>query len=174
MTYSPTRLVWLLVFLPGLAAAAGPPDGQASWAKYEVLLEGNIFDRQRGRAEREEREAAEKRAPAPEHYLFLRGVTRLNGEHVAFLEDMRSGEVLRARSGEAVLAGRVGKVVLDSVEYVKGGEARTVAVGQNLQRGNAPPEEGAAAGPAAASPAEGGAADILERLRRRREEELEQ
>lgn len=165
-----------LALLCGVAhpAAARPGPDEQPWQDYEVLVRRNIFSRNRGRPIPGTDEPERREAPQPEQFMFLRGVLRTNGEFVALLEDMGSGQVLRVRQGDAVLAGEVGKVWLDGVDYVRDGETITIAVGGNLLRGAAAAAVASVSAAASAPEVSRDAADVLERLRQRRMREFGQ
>ncbi len=184
-------LVWALVPLlvvGHVGSAAGP--GQAKpWEDYGVLIERSIFSRERGRPAPSPQARIIREAPSPERYVLLRGVVASGDEFVAFLEDMRSGEMIWARSGDEIVRGRVADVTLDGIVYERGDARAEVAIGQNLEKGaGAPPPptpdapDGAPDGDAGeasddAQPPPGpsaGADDVLERMKQKRMRELAQ
>ena len=177
----------LSLLTAALCLSAEPPVPREArgkqWEDYRILIERNIFSRDRGRAAFEA-EAPERTVPreepAPERYVLLRGVVRREGEFVALLEDMRSGELIHTRTGDQLVRGTVNEVRLDGIEYVFAGESRRVSVGENLERSDLPTPLSATVGQTGDTdtvpiPGAGGpAADILERMRQRRERQLEQ
>ncbi len=176
---------WALCVLAGLVgpAAAAASVEHKPWEDYEVLVRRNMFSRQRSPRSVEgpvRPEVVTVEAPSPERYVLLRGVVRSGDEFIAFLEDMRTGEVIRARAGDEVVRGRVAEVTLDGVRYVREDTETEVPIGENLEKSNVSPAA-QAAGEATGSgeqaivaPETGPAADLLERLRQRRQEELGQ
>jgi len=180
---------WLLaaICMAGPVVSAADQSGaDASRQKYDVLVERNMFSRQRGAARKSR--SAQEVVPPPEHFMVLTGLVRQNGEYFAFLEDSKKGTVTRVHAGEAVLGGRVSSVALDAIEYTKESGTVKVKLGQNLEGGDrpsAPPSnatatgtsEGAGNAPQAApnsGPATAPAGDIVEQLKQRRQKELGQ
>lgn len=178
---SPNQLKWLLTLallcgVTGVAPGAPGPEEQP-WSDYQVLVERNMFSRVRGpRASRPE-QPVQREAPPPERFIFLRGIVRRDGETIAVLEDMSGGRIMRVRSGDTVLDGRVGQVTLDEITYLDAeGKEVTVPLGRNLETGSVVPSAGEpeAGAPAGSETDEGEASGILERLRQRRMRELGQ
>ena len=172
-------LAWVAAALVTVASAGASPATERPWEPYKILAERNIFARERGRRPARTGPPAVPAPPAPERYVLLRGVVRRDGECVAFLEDMRSGEVIQARAGDAVVRGRLAEVRLDGALYERNEEQTEVAVGDNLERAasrSAGGEPAAAGGHSAseATGAPGDASDILEQLRLKRKRELGQ
>ncbi len=179
----------LAILLIACAAdnSSGAEEGQAqaSWENYEMVVERNIFSRDRSRASKSPFAAVKEPAPRPERYIVLRGIVQQGKEHIAFLEDTRTGTTTKARLGDSVAQGQVGNITLDCVEYESNGQTAKIEVGQNLEGGVSPPPiphevfdtVGASEVPAAGTP-EGGAtvsgdeAAILERLREKRRKEV--
>jgi len=183
--------IWLLAatcLLGPIAVAEDKTGPDASWHKYDVLIERNIFSRLRGSAAQLGREAEAPALPPPERFLVLTGIVRQDDDYMAFLEDTAKGTVMRVRAGDAVLEGRVASVTLDALGYAKNGGTVTVKVGQNLEAGEGRPtrsvkaaatgtggsaEAASQTGPSSGS-ASDSAGDIVERLRQRRQKELAQ
>ncbi len=162
--------------------SAAPAAGRGrAWEEYRVLIERNMFSRDRGTADTRPERTVVRAEPAPERYVLLRGVVQRGGEFVAVLEDMRSGELIRARAGDQIVRGRVSEVHLGGVRYVRGDTEVGVSVGENLEKAApaaVPPtgedtvETGQAPEP---SPGPAGATDdILELMRQRRQRQLGQ
>jgi hypothetical protein len=181
--------IWLLAatsILGPIAFAADQPAADTSRQKYDVLVERNMFSRQRGNARR--LRPGPEVVPPPERFLVLTGIVRQNGEYLAFIEDTKKGTVTRARAGDAVLDGQVSSVALDAIEYKKENSTVTVKLGQNLEggdRSSAPSNNATATGTSGgagtapeAAPNSGSASapagDIVEQLRQRRQKELGQ
>jgi hypothetical protein len=162
------------VLLGGVAEAAIE---RKPWEDYEVLIERNLFSRQRGRRAIE---AARPPAPPPppaQRFVVLRGVSRRGESFTAFFEDTRSGEAIVAREGSLIVGGTVTGVELDGIRYELDGDEVEVGIGDNLEASGAPVSAAGAAspGPMPSAPADAGEVEsILERLRRRRMEELGQ
>lgn len=123
---------------PGLGENQGPTNPSESWEKYKIVIERNIFSRQRGpRIEytRQRQVPVAPPAPDPESYVVLKGIVQENGEFIAFLEDTQSGQILRVRQGDSVVRGKIKSLTLDSIEYEFGDRTMTVTMGLNLQGG---------------------------------------
>ncbi len=95
-------LSWLLglILLLGPAAfmvgqtapeAENEPDSEVQsepdlWAQFQIIIERNIFSRQRGRRRREQTKEPERPryVPTPESKIVLKGIVNQNGSFVAF------------------------------------------------------------------------------------------
>jgi hypothetical protein len=179
------------LFLVFVGPILGQDQGeeQGFWGDYKILVDRNIFSRDRGRSfERESREVKEQVAPAPESYFVLRGIVQQGSERIAFFENFRTRETVRARIGDAVARGKVQNITLDNVEYELDGKLTKTEVGKNLEgEVSSPPltyndliESTAmssgvpsASTPSAETAPQGDEDDILKRLRERRQKELE-
>jgi hypothetical protein len=169
--------VSLLVLAASAAPAAETTLERRPWEDYEVLVERNLFVRQRGRPPVDDTAPVVRETPPAQRFIRLRGMSRRGDEVTAFLEDARSGETIRIRTGSEVAGGTVTAIGLDTIRYALKGNEVEVAIGENLEASTAAAPVTAETGSAAA--AEGGAAadsggggSVLERLRRRRMEEV--
>ncbi len=126
-------LSWLLglILLLGPAAfmvgqtapeAENKPDSEVQsepdlWAQFQIIIERNIFSRQRGRRRREQTKEPERPryVPTPESKIVLKGIVNQNGSFVAFFED--SGSMLYVQAGDAVARGTVQALTLDHVVF---------------------------------------------------------
>ena len=121
------------------AGEGGEPNSQSdSWDKYKIIVERNIFSRQRGpRVDRDRRRqtAVLPPAPNPESYVILKGIVQEDGVFIAFLEDTQSGQIIRARKGDSVARGKIKALTLDSIEYEFEDRATNVAMGCDLEGG---------------------------------------
>ena len=178
----------LLLILAG-AAAAGASDHvpvgaePPKWERYEKVVDFNIFVRQRGRraapVRRDDREN-DRAVAMPAPHMVLRGVSRRGGAWIAFVEDIRSGQVVKAASGDELNGGRVESISMAGISYSYGEAKVDVAVGGMIGASRGAPgtamSPGAPASPTAGTkPAAAGSANelsILERLRRKREAQL--
>ena len=169
-----TRWLWVLIaaWIPGLAPASEggtPPRGAAvGWERYQVLVQRNVFAKDRGRAREETRAAA---APKPEADTVLTGILEKDGELIAFLENRKTKAVQLARKDDPVARGRIATISLNSIEYLCDGASVWVEVGKSLAGGAAEPAKPEATGPRADSGSPETNA-ILERLRKKRQEEM--
>lgn len=181
-----TAAIGLAGLWPTAALAQEPAEKPDAWAAYKVIVDRNMFSRQRGRADRRQRDAEREvvTVPDPESYFRLRGIAQENGTFIAFVEDTRRGETLKLRQGDAVARGSIESLDLDSLVFRMEDRTITVAIGQDLLGGHgavtmnelmqwtpAPstPTSGQPATPAVPAGAE---ADILRQLMERRRQEL--
>lgn len=125
--------------LPGPAGGQEPTNPSHSWDTYKIVVERNMFSRQRGpRVERTRRQVpVAPPAPDPESYVVLKGIVQEDGAFIAFLEDTQSGQILRVRQGDSVLRGKIKALTLDSIEYEYADKITNVTMGLNLQGGQA-------------------------------------
>lgn len=123
--------------MPGPSEVSGPSNPSDSWDTYRIVVERNIFSRQRGpRVERTRRRVpVAPPAPDPESYVILKGIVQQDGEFIAFLEDTQTGQILRARQGDNVVRGKIAALTLDSLEYERDGSTTTIAMGSDLKGG---------------------------------------
>jgi len=119
------------------ALTEGDGNPAHSWERYRVLVERNIFLKERTRVTpvRESRPVMETRPSAsrPERYIVLTGIVRQDGEHIAFLEDTRTRTISKVRTGSRAGDGTIESISLDYIEFVDGSRTVKVAVGNNLE-----------------------------------------
>ena len=158
------------------------------WAKYEIVLQRNMFSRQRVPFRPQEPVVERPRVmPNPESYFLLKGVVQENNQFIAFVEDKQTGSVLRLRQGDRVARGTIKSLNLDGLEYELADKTTPVSMGFDLEGRHgavtagdlasympmaAPTVQGAATGPQAAPPAD--EVEILKRLMEQRKQQLEQ
>jgi hypothetical protein len=180
----------LLCLLAAPAFSEQEPSPQNTWDEYEVIVNKNIFSRNRWQQARRTAEQGRANAPdrarAPESFFVLRGITRDEDGFIAFIEDTRTYNMARTRVGDSVTEGTVKNMTLDHMAFELNGETRQIEIGMDLG-GTAPqatsispaafvpsvdisPQVGTNFGKAAPSKEE--AEDILKRLRERRQREL--
>lgn len=163
---------------PGALRAGEPATDVRPWKRYEVLVERNVFSRDRGRAAKPA--SAQPAAVTPASYLILKGVAQDGDRFVAFLENLQ-GVTTKVTVGEKLAGAEIVAVSLDGLTYRQGAETRKIEIGERL--GGSPPSGGVGPAPtggakrpsrpaASGSKAGGSEADILDRLRRRRMREL--
>ena len=127
-------LMLLLLADVGFVLSAEQGDDAQFWDNYRVLVEQNIFSRQRGRSlDRDDSKPREAPAPAPESYFVLKGIVRQNEEYVAFLENTRAGETIKARMGDSIARGRLKSLTLDNIEFELDANTIKIEIGDNLQ-----------------------------------------
>ena len=108
------------------------------WSQYRILVERNIFSRERGNRTIEPgvsvtQARRQPPTPQPESYFVLKGVARANDSFVAFFEDTRGGEVIRVKAQDPIARGRIVKLTLDSAAYQNDANTVDVKVGQTLE-----------------------------------------
>jgi len=163
-------------------AAAQP---QHVWDRYKLVVERNIFLRDRSRPVRRTIETVRRAAPTPERSTVLTGTLRRGEEWIAFVEDLRTGVTSSVRTGEPLLQGHLSAVALDYIEYELDGQTVQVKVGDSLAGGSPGVSDmadsvgsddaaptGADAERASPISGSGSAADVLEQMRQRRRREL--
>ncbi len=131
---------WILILtlsLPSLGQQTTPAEPQDTWAQYQVILQRNIFSRQRGPVRQTQlgERPTTVVTPNPEAYFLLKGIVLEGDKFIAFLEDTRGGAVLRLREGGSVARGAVRNFSLDSIEYQLEGRATSVPLGCDLEGG---------------------------------------
>jgi hypothetical protein len=153
----------------------------ASWERYQVLLQRNIFAKNR-RAWREamrspDQDKDEMGPPAPkiEAETVLIGILDKDGQLAAFLENCRTGAVQMLRPEDPLARGKIGAITIECIEYACGGASIFVNVGKNLDGGTS----GALGEPskypatdANGNPVSAEVNSILEKLRKKRQEEM--
>ncbi len=179
--------VLTFLLIAGAAENSGGEEGQeqAVWDNDKVVVERNIFRRDRRRAPKTVFAPAKEPPPRPERYIVLTGIVQQSKGHIAFLEDTRTGTTTRVRIGDSVAEGKLKDITLDYVEYESNGDVARIEIGKNLDGSVSTPaipqesseEDGTPDVPAAGTPGDGAAAGgdeaaILERLRQKREKEL--
>jgi hypothetical protein len=110
--------------------------GQNSWAKYQIILERNIFSQQRGPVR--QRQAAQARPVITrdrESYLILKGIIQQDNTFIAFVEDTQNNSILKLHEGDSIARGVVKNFTLDSIEYQLQDKTFSVAVGRDLEGG---------------------------------------
>ena len=184
--FSTVVLGLAVVTWPGIGRDQDSAEQTDPWAKYQIILDRNIFSRQRGPIRRPgevDEKPKEIVMPNPESYLLLRGIVQEDGTFIAFVEDTRSATILKLRQGDRVARGTIASLSLDSLEYDLEGEKTTIRMGYDLEGGHGAvtaselrewSQTSAAAGSAAPEPATptGEQADILKQLMERRKQEL--
>ena len=112
----------LLYLLPSGLAFAQVGDGQESFRRsYSILLERNIFSRDR-RPYVPERERSTYEAPPPppiESTLVLLGIGRQRGQTLAFVEDTLTGRIERHAVSSPIARGHVQSLTLDFLVYAR-------------------------------------------------------
>ncbi len=179
----------LALSLPGFAQNTTAPGPQDAWATYQVILQRNIFSRQRSPAR--QRQPGDRPTtvvtPNLESYFLLKGIVMEADKFIAFLEDSRSNNVLRLREGDSVARGVVKNFTLDSIEYQREGRTTSVPLGRDLEGGQgavtinrllelsaASSSTGGQKGASAEPAPSGDEAEILKKLMEQRKQQLGQ
>jgi len=132
---------------PSTPAPAPPGEaGKSAGMDFSILLERNIFDRnRRPPVIRTPRTAPVSirptKPPRPvdsDQYFVLRGIAQEGSQFTAFFEDTRAGKILRVKPGEPVGKGRVPGVNIDSAQYQRGQTLVVIRVGHTLTGSQAP------------------------------------
>ena len=108
-----------------------------AWESYRIIIQRNIFSRQRGpRVDLSQRQRADAPPPPnPETYYILKGIVQENGVFIAFIENTQRGQILRVREGDSVARGKVKNFNLDTIEYQFEDRTVKVAMGKDLEGG---------------------------------------
>ena len=108
---------------------------QNTWARYQIILQRNIFSRQRGPIRQRRERARPVITRNPESYLVLKGLVQEAGTFIAFVENTQDNTVLRLREGDSVARGTVKNFSLDSIEYQFEDRTISVTLGLDLEGG---------------------------------------
>jgi hypothetical protein len=155
-----------------------------NWTPFEIILKRNMFSRQRV-PERVEgpRPDPITIVPNPESYLLLKGIVQEDQQFIAFVEDKRTGSVLRLHEGDSVARGTVKSLTLDSLEYEFQDQTTLVHLGLDLEgRGGAITAGDlssfmpmtSSSGSSTPSPPSADEAEILKRLMEQRRQQMGQ
>jgi len=108
---------------------------QDPWEKYRIILDRNIFSRQRGpvRKAGDGREPNDVVVPNPESHFVLKGIVQQDNEFIAFVEDTQAGTVLRLRQDGRVARGVLKALDLDGIEYQLEDRTTTIKLGYDLE-----------------------------------------
>ena len=119
----------------GLGQQTTATEAQETWAKYQIILQRNIFSRQRGPIRQRREQARPVVIRNPESYLVLKGIVQEDGTFIAFVENTQNNTVLRFREGDSVARGTVKNFNLDSIEYQFEDKTIRVTLGLDLEGG---------------------------------------
>jgi hypothetical protein len=157
------------------------------WTQFDIILDRNMFSRQRIDPRKDATGEKPKIMPNPEAYFLLRGVAQENNQFIAFVEDKQSGSVLRLHQGDHVARGTIKSLNLDTLEYQLQDKTTTVSMGLDLEGGRgavtasdvasfsqtlAPATQGPSSAPSPAP--SGNEAEILKKLIEQRKQQLGQ
>lgn len=101
--------------------------------QYHLILDRNIFTRNRGKKPEAPKVKVEAPPPPPVQKSYvLNGISRWGEEYIAFVEDMRYGGTQMYRIGSTVANMKIKNITLDSVELEKDAKTNTIQIGSNL------------------------------------------
>jgi hypothetical protein len=124
------------LFSPVLSAAepSEKPDAHESYDAYRILLDRNIFVRNRRppMPERPYEPRPTENRPPPGPRLVLTGTARSGDGFIAFFEDQRTGDTRRAAVGKTVAGVLMKAITLDGVQIEDEGTTRTIKIGSDL------------------------------------------
>ena len=131
---SGTKLLLAAVAAWALAAVSPLPAAGAedSWDKYAVLVERNMFRRDRRRPQPLGAASTQRAERDSDRGVVLTGIARRGAEFVAFFEDTASNATSKIRLGQAIGKGKVKAITLDGVEYEREGLVRKIGIGWSL------------------------------------------
>jgi hypothetical protein len=109
-----------------------------AWENYQIILQRNIFSRQRGpRIDPSQRQRTDvPPPPSPESYHILKGIVQENGVFIAFIENTQRSQIFRVREGDSIARGKVKALNLDTIEYQFEDRIVKVAIGKDLAGGS--------------------------------------
>lgn len=122
-------------------SSAAPASASEPDERYQVLVDQNIFMRQRGRRTSSPATTSPTSRPAartPEQSLVLTGVVFEDGEFRAYFEDLGKSSVVRVSNGDAIARGTVAAIMIDAVAYESDDGVRWIEFGQDLTGGSMP------------------------------------
>lgn len=112
------------------------PTEQDTWADFQIILQRNIFSRQRGPLlQRRPVTTRPVITRNPESYLLLKGIVQEGGTFIAFIENTQNNTVLRLREEQSIARGTVKNFTLDSIEYQLEDKTVIVVLGRDLEGG---------------------------------------
>ena len=120
--------IWL-----DFAKAQRQPKDNGFWDKYSMIVERNIFTRDRGKGKEPDSVQEQKQvAPAAGKSYVLRGITLWGQEYIAFFENSSYGETQMYRIGDSVEGGKIKNITLDHVEVENETQVVTIKIGNDL------------------------------------------
>lgn len=136
MTGQVFRVIGFSVLLSFSAIAAGGETGEVtkSWDDFKIITDRNIFSRNRTKSVQLSEVRRQSVAVLPEQaYYILRGIIRQSDGFISFIEDSRTMDVKRFRTGETIGEGKISKITLDYISYEFGDNTINVEIGMNLE-----------------------------------------
>ncbi len=162
--------------------------GRPTWDSFRVLTERNIFLRDRARPSRPSRSTDDRVREVvvrdSDEDLILTGTVCQGSVAMAFIENVRIGEIERLYVGDNVGKGKITGITLDDIEYVRNGTTTKIEIGQNLRgsitittslpstAATMPAENGSGESGSKPGPSPDNTSSILERMRQKRQQEL--
>ncbi|HEX2971938.1 MAG TPA: hypothetical protein VHP11_06375 [Tepidisphaeraceae bacterium] len=185
MRLTSTTLAAMLVLLTCAPAFAQDRNADRAFTeKYGLIVQRNIFARNRVQASQRPSEARNEAPPKPAQYLILTGIVRREDAdgYFAFIEDTRAGTTSKVQVGQVLAQGTVIQIDFDSIQYEFEGKPIRVEIGKTLVGASSTPRasttQPAGDSSMAQSPSRTESTssepsnDIAERMRQRRLQEL--
>jgi len=102
----------------------------SGYDRYKIIYEQNIFSKYRRSAQDNQDSVSVSRKKSVVLSLYvLKGVVVNGDQRIAFVEEQVSGQSMRIRVGDELLAGRITEIQVDGVLFAEQGQARRVAIG---------------------------------------------
>lgn len=127
--------IFILLLMTGLSFVWGAEreDEKEFWDSYRVLVERNIFSRNRSRPFEQSVSKPKRPPPVPESYFVLKGIVKQGNEHIAFFENTRTGEAVKVRKGDNIARGSLKNLTLDYIEFGLDANTVKVVIGNTLE-----------------------------------------
>jgi hypothetical protein len=125
-------LAWAAVMIFSSLSAETPP-AKTGWEKYQVVVDRNIFMRDRSAAKSAGTEAktpAESKAVSSSSVLT--GILQRGGDIIAFFENPETKKTARIRPGEEIEGGKIISATRDEAVYEKDGQRTNITIGSDL------------------------------------------
>ena len=109
-------------------------ENDAFSAQYAVVVENNIFLRDRQSRRTPATASTTQAAPPPDPLkdFVLVGVVFEEGEFRAYFENLKGGGITRAVVGDALATGSLGEVFIDAIGFTTADGLKWIEIGQNL------------------------------------------
>jgi hypothetical protein len=76
---------------------------------------------------------------SPQSKVVFIGSTDVDGVMIAMFEDTAAGKIVQCHVGDTIAGGKIAGLTLDTLTYLTNGRSMKIALGQNLDAGEAPP-----------------------------------
>ena len=131
----PSRTLLLIATLAwtcALLCTAHAQDEDGGFEEYRIVVDRNIFDRNRHRQRSPEESTRPESTQPDRRHVDLTGVVIGRDKAVAFLEGPEPGDAAQLTSGGMIAGHRVAEISAGHVAFVKDGEKVDVPVGARL------------------------------------------